>query len=74
MTLSKPIKPIFWDLVECGHPDLIPVNLRIQLCYSLVTPHYDYADIIWGGCGSVNSEKLQITWTGGGVFLILINK
>ena len=40
---------------------LLPVKLRIQLYNSLVTPHFDYADIIWGGCGSVNSKKLQIT-------------
>ena len=40
---------------------LLPVDLRIQLYYSLVVPHFDYADIIWGGCGSVNTKKLQIT-------------
>ena len=40
---------------------LLPMKLRIQLYNSLVTPHFDYADIIWGGCGSVNSKKLQIT-------------
>ena len=40
---------------------LLPVDLRIQLYYSLVVPHFDYADIIWGGCGSVNAKKLQIT-------------
>ena len=40
---------------------LLPVKLRIQLYNSLVIPHYDYADIIWGGCGSVNSKKLQIS-------------
>ena len=39
---------------------LLPVELRIQLYNTLVTPVLDYADIIWGGCGVVNSKKLQL--------------
>ena len=39
---------------------LLPIELRIQLYNTLVTPILDYADIIWGGCGAVNSKKVQI--------------
>ena len=37
----------------------LPVKHRIQLYTSLIEPHFSYADLIWGGCGKVNSQKLQ---------------
>ena len=40
---------------------LVPVKQRIQLYNALVTPHFSYADVIWGGCGEVNSKRLQTT-------------
>ena len=39
---------------------LLPIEIKIQLYNTLVTPVLDYADIIWGGCGSINSKKLQL--------------
>ena len=39
---------------------LLPIKHRINLYNSLITPHFDYADVVWGGCGKVNSNKLQI--------------
>ena len=32
---------------------------RRILYNSLVTPHFSYADTIWGNCGAVNSNKIQ---------------
>ena len=37
----------------------LPIKQRVQLYTSLIEPHFCYADIIWGGCGKVNSQKLQ---------------
>ena len=39
---------------------LLPTKLQVSLYSSLVTPHFDYADVVWGGCGQANSQKLQI--------------
>ena len=39
---------------------LLPIKLKVNLYNSLVTPNFDYADIVWGGCGKVNSQKLQV--------------
>ena len=38
----------------------LPIKQRIQLYTSLTEPHFSYGDVIWGGCGVVNSQKLQI--------------
>ena len=38
---------------------LIPMKQRRILYTSLVTPHFSYADIIWGSCGTVNCNKVQ---------------
>lgn len=38
---------------------VLPIKQRIQLYNTLTEPHFSYADIIWGGCGAVNSKKLQ---------------
>ena len=39
---------------------LLPVKHRIQLYNTLVTPHFDYSDVVWGGCGKTNSKRIQI--------------
>ena len=39
--------------------NLLPVKHRIQLYNSLVTPHFDYSDVVWGGCGKTNSKRIQ---------------
>ena len=33
---------------------------RVHLYNALITPHLDYADVVWGGCGATNSNKLQL--------------
>ena len=38
---------------------LIPMKQRRMLYNSLVTPHFSYADTIWGNCGTANSNKIQ---------------
>ena len=40
---------------------LAPKKERLILYNSLVAPHLNYADTIWGGCGSKNTNKLQRT-------------
>ena len=37
----------------------LPIKHRILLYNSLICPHFDYSDVVWGGCGIVNSQKLQ---------------
>ena len=39
---------------------LLPVKVKVNLYNALITPHFDYADIIWGGLTKANSNKLQI--------------
>lgn len=39
---------------------LLPVKLKVNLYNALVTPHFDYADVVWGGCSQTNCQKLQI--------------
>lgn len=39
---------------------LLPLNARLQLYKSLVEPHFSYADIVWGGCGITNANRLQL--------------
>ena len=41
--------------------NLIPIKLRIHLYNALISPQFDYADIAWGGCGKLNSRRLQTT-------------
>ena len=38
---------------------MIPIKQRIQLYQATVTPHFSYADVVWGGCGQVNATRLQ---------------
>ena len=40
--------------------NVLPLKHRIQLYHTLIEPHFSYGDIIWGGCGAVNSQKLQV--------------
>ena len=39
--------------------NLIPMKQQRILYNSLVAPHFSYADLIWGNCGTVNSNKIQ---------------
>ena len=39
---------------------LLPMEHRLQLYKSLVEPHFSYADIAWGGCGTTNANSLQL--------------
>ena len=38
---------------------LIPFNVLINVYNSLVQPHFDYCNVVWGNCGIGLSEKLQ---------------
>jgi ribonuclease P/MRP protein subunit RPP40 len=40
---------------------IVPVKQRLQLYNALVTPHFSYGDVIWGGCGAINTKRLQVT-------------
>ena len=39
---------------------LLPIKEKVNLYNTLIVPHFDYADVVWGGCGKVNSSKLQV--------------
>lgn len=40
---------------------LLPLKSSLLLYNSLVASHLNYADTVWGGCGSKNKNKLQRT-------------
>ena len=37
----------------------LPLKLRIDLYHALISPLFNYADVIWGGCRKKESNKLQ---------------
>ena len=41
--------------------DLLPIKYKMVLYDSLIASHFNYADIIWGGCTEKNKQKLQTT-------------
>lgn len=41
--------------------DLLPIKYKKVLYNSLVASHFNYADVIWGGCSKQNKEQLQTT-------------
>ena len=41
--------------------DLLPTKYKMILYDSLIATHFNYADVIWGGCTKQNQEKLQVT-------------
>jgi hypothetical protein len=41
--------------------DLLPIKYKKMLYDSLIASHFNYADIIWGGCTKKNQDKLQTT-------------
>ena len=41
--------------------DLLPVKYKKMLYDGLIASHFNYADVIWGGCTKKNKEKLQTT-------------
>ena len=40
---------------------LLPQNLRMTLYQTLISPIFNYVDIIYGGCTQKNKNKLQVT-------------
>ena len=38
---------------------ILPEKTKIQLYNTIVTPHFTYGDIIWGGCNKEQASKLQ---------------
>lgn len=55
------VKRKAFNTTRCLHRvnHLLPLKIKINLYNALITPHFDYADIIWGGTSKVNSNKLQ---------------
>ena len=41
--------------------DLLPVKYKMMLYDGLIASHFNYADVIWGGCTKKNQQKLQTT-------------
>jgi hypothetical protein len=42
------------------HFHLLPIKVKIHLYNALITPHFDCADVVSGGCGKTNCKKLQL--------------
>ena len=41
--------------------ELLPVKYKMVLYDALIASHFNYADVIWGGCTERNKAKLQTT-------------
>merc|ERR1711972_842992 len=39
---------------------MLSEKTKLTLYNTLVTPHFTYGDIIWGGCSQENARKLQV--------------
>ena len=39
--------------------NLLPTKQRIDLYNTLISPQFNYADVVWGGCGKKESLSLQ---------------
>ena len=39
--------------------NILPEHIKILLYNSIVTPHFNYADVVWNGCSTENENKLQ---------------
>jgi len=55
--LSKKIVCAIGAIKRIWH--LTPFNILIKVCNSLVQPHFDYCNVVWGNCNKGLSEKLQ---------------
>ena len=55
------VKRKAFNATRCLHRvnHLLPVKVKVSLYNALITPHFDYADVIWGGLSKANSNKLQ---------------
>ena len=55
------VKKKAFNSIRCIHRvnPFLPVKLRIFLYITLVTPIFDYADVVWGHCGEVQMMNLQ---------------
>ena len=38
---------------------LLPIQQRLNLYNALISPLFNYADVVWGGCGKKESLSLQ---------------
>ena len=45
------------DLKRIRH--LTPLNVLVNVYNSLIQPHFDYCNVVWGNCNKGLSEKLQ---------------
>ena len=56
------VKKKAFNTTRCLHRvnNLLPVKEKVNLYNALIVPHFDYADIIWGGCSKKNANKLQL--------------
>ena len=41
--------------------NLLPIKYKMVLYDALIASHFNYADVIWGGCTKKNQDKLQTT-------------
>ena len=38
---------------------LLPLKSRLNLYHAVISPQFDYADVVWSGCGQKESKSLQ---------------
>ena len=55
--ISKKITCVIGAIKRIRH--LTPFNVLIKVYNSLIQPHFDYCNVVWGNCNTSLSEKLQ---------------
>ena len=55
--ISKKIACAIGSIKRIRH--LTPFNVLIKVYNSLIQPHFDYCNVVWGNCNKGLSEKLQ---------------
>ena len=55
--ICKNIASALGEIKRIRH--LIPLNILINVYDTLVQPHFNYCNVVWGNCGSGLPEKLQ---------------
>ena len=55
--ISKKIASAIGAIKRIRH--LMPFNILINVYHSLVQPHFDYCNEVWGNCNKGLSDKLQ---------------
>ena len=53
---------------------LIPSNMQCLLYNSIISPHFDYCNVVWGNCNQSQHDKLQVLQNRAAKIICGVNK